>query len=173
MELLKEKKSLWKKGVEVLLKALFRIGVFLVGYSYSGLTMATEDHYAMPLFSILPVKRPLTMILPEQYGQANADFHFYLKQVISPIEPEFDYQVTNNTRYARELMLVNIPAGVTRIYEGSNVCPYYFTLFPQQNCILRFRVDWGSYIPMYDSPRAANDLNLSSQPHCNMQITNH
>jgi 6-phosphogluconolactonase (cycloisomerase 2 family) len=55
------------------------------------------------------------------------------------------YQVTNQTPVTYQLIMTPI-SGVTQVTTGSNVCAQFFTLKPQESCLLTLQIN-GSQIP--------------------------
>lgn len=101
---------------------------------------------SMPVFSIVLVDRPLTVnSLPIQKAQANSNFNFNLSNYISKTKIEVDYRVTNNAPLMTDIGLLDLPAGITRVYEGEGVCGARFSLNTNQSCILRFIVNKAKY----------------------------
>ena len=103
---------------------------------------------SMPLFTIAVSNRSLTVSsIPLQQALANSNFSFNLAPYINMLKPEVDYQVTSNLRRTcSNLALIELPRGLTRAYDGDNVCSEVFSLNPQQSCLLRFYVDINTYV---------------------------
>ena len=103
---------------------------------------------AMPVFGIALLDRALTIYsFPLQKAQTHSNFDFGLKPFFSVVRPEVDYRVTNHLkRTLTDIELIELPGGLTRIYDGEGVCPERFTLNTQQSCILRFYVDKQRYV---------------------------
>ncbi len=100
-----------------------------------------------PVLSIVPIERPLTIYsIPIQSAKANSNFTLNLAPYINKIQTEIDYKVTNNsTKPHPDLNVVDLPAGLVRVYEGAGVCPAKFSLNYNQSCILRFYVNKAKY----------------------------
>jgi hypothetical protein len=108
-----------------------------------------SSHGARPVFSIELFNRPLNIYaFPVQFGQAHSAFIFDLKPFLSVVQPEIDYQVTNNlSRTLTNIGLMELPPGLTQIYEGEGVCHERFILGSNQRCILRLSFDKDKYNP--------------------------
>lgn len=83
---------------------------------------------AQPKFSIVPTSGSVTsLLLPSNFTAT------------------VSYQVTNNTKITRTLMMMPI-TGVSQTVTGSGVCASTFTLAPSQSCTLTLVVN-GSQVP--------------------------
>lgn len=118
------------------------------------------------MINVAFVNRPLIVhTMGTQQAQANADFSFSLSPYINMLKPEISYQITNNfiLPFSR-IDIINLPSGLTRIYEGANTCPQSGPLNAKQSCVLRFSVDASHYrhsAGLYVHPQPGNSTYIA------------
>ena len=129
--------------VREVINGILVLVVFAISMAY-----VARAESSMPIFTIALSNNPLKLYpLPLQQAKANSSFTLNLKPFINVIKPEIDYQVTNNaSRTLDGIVLIELPNGLTRIYDGDNVCAESFTLGPHSSCTLRFNVDKSRYV---------------------------
>ena len=130
----------------------------LMGYVLSVMCFNTCISASKPIFTTVLKNQPLVIYsMPTQQARANSNFSFKLSPLISSLNTEIDFQVTNHFLGAMsDLKLLNLTNGLTPIYDGQSVCSQVFTLNTAQGCLLRFSVDKSNYIHS-SSKRSAQD----------------
>jgi hypothetical protein len=122
------------------------------------------------------IHRPLSLgLFPIQEGQANSNFNFNLARYINFIHPEIAYRVTNlDSTALKGLELKTIlPEGLTRLDTLYSDCPTRFILYPNQSCLIRFKVDNSSYVPTNgDDPLICSENESCSWPIVEQQLNN-
>lgn len=106
-------------------------------------------------------------LFPIQEGQANSDFNFNLARHVNFIQPEIAYRVTNiDSTALKGLELKTIlPEGLTLLDNLYSDCPKRFILYPNQSCLIRFKVDNSSYVPTNgDDPLICSENESCSWP---------
>lgn len=118
----------------------------LVSYFFASV-LSDVAMAGIPVFDIVIIDSKLIApSFPVQNAQANSSFNYNLATYLNVIQQEVDYRVTNNAHRAFSAMaVINLPQGVTRVYEGEGVCAERFSLASNQSCILRLIIDKNSY----------------------------
>ena len=130
-------------------KKIVQVGfaMTLIGFVLCMMCAKTCMSASKPVFATVLENRPLMVYsIHDQQAQVNLNFSFSLSSFISSINPEIDFQITNNfIGPFADLKLLKLTSGLTPIYDGENVCSQVFSLNTAQKCLLRFNVDKPSY----------------------------